>query len=378
MKIIRLTPLDTFFFRDARSFQAGEDAWAEGVFPPPPSVLYGALASAFYASQNDFSLSDNTEVNNRQREMLKNFRITGIFISVYDGKIVLPVPRDVVKLKDEDKNNLMYLERKPNTLVSSLQTEEMLFSPQQSETASGYVDDNTYKKILLRENLDNPSYYSDIVITEGKTGIGREKLTYTAQEGELYTMNMYRFNTDKYKKCQIVVTCEGLELPEKGITRLGSKKCFSYTTEDMGITTDKFIPSPPKEDMKENIFRLCLSTPCIFQKGWIPHWLDENTLEGNVPGTDLRLKLVTAAIGKPTLLGGFNMKAKNGKGFPKPMCRMVPEGSVYYFRILEGTYEEVIQKFHFKSVSEKSPSKEENSTTDNTAKKGFGIAFIGI
>lgn len=387
MAIIRLTPLDTFFFRDARSFQAGEDAWAQGVFPPPPSVLYGALASAFYAYQSSFSLSDDTEENNKQRNLLKDFKIIGIFISIDDGTILLPIPKDVVKIKDKNenedeeedncknKNTLLYLERKPSPLFSSLQTEDILFSEQHTESVDGYVTDSTYKEILLKKSLNNKCYYSDLLISEGKTGIGRDKLTYTTNEGELYTMNMYRFNTEK---CQIVVDYEGIELPKKGIIRLGSKKAFAYTTENISISTNDFIPPPPEEDMKDNIFRLCFITPCIFQKGWIPHWLDENTLEGKVPNTNLRLKLVTAAIGKPTLLGGFNMKAKNGKGFPKPMYKMIPEGSVYYFKILEGSYKEVIETFHFKSVSEKSISKEANSTNDNTSKKGFGITLIGI
>lgn len=380
MKIIRLTPLDTFFFRDARSFQAGEDTWAQGVFPPPPSVLYGALASTFYAYQDDFSLSDDEAINTNQREKLKNFRITGVFLSVFDGTIILPVPRDVVKLKEESKNEktqMLYLERKPNTLISSLVTEEMLYATQHTESINGYVNDTTYRKILQRKAFDAEQPYEDLLISEGKIGIGRDKQTLTTQEGELYTMNMQRFNTEKYKKCQIVVTCEGIELPKEGILKLGSKKAFAYTVEEQTQSLSEIIP-PPDRTEQDNVFRICFITPCIFQKGWIPHWLDENTLEGKVPDTNLKLKLITAAIGKPILLGGFNMKAKKGKGFPKPMYKMIPEGSVYYFKILEGTYQEVIQKFHFQSVSEKSISKEANSTEDNTSKKGFGITCIGI
>lgn len=378
MKIIRLTPLDTFFFRDARSFQAGEDTWAQGVFPPPPSVLYGALATTFYAHKQNFSLSDNEEKNTQQRELLKNFKITGVFLSIYDGSILLPIPKDVVKPKNEKKQNLLYLEAKTNTTISSLQTEQILLSPEHAEELKAYVSESTYQKILNKQELDNEPYYQDLVISEGKTGIGRDKQTYTTQEGELYTMNMQRFNTQKYKKCSIVVTYEGIELPKSGLLKLGSKKAFAYTTEEITGTLHDFIPPPSQEYIKNDIFRLCLITPCIFQKGWIPNWLDEHTLEGNVPDTNLRLKLVTASIGKPMLLGGFNMKAKNGKGFPKAVYKMVTESSVYYFKILQGTYQEVVEKFHFKSISEKSCSKEANSLDNNTAKKGFGITLIGI
>jgi CRISPR-associated protein Cmr3 len=375
--IIRLTPLDTFFFRDARSFEAGEDTWAQGVFPPPPSVLYGALASAYYAHKQNFHLSDDENTNSKQREQLQNFTITGLFLSVHDGRIILPIPKDVVKIKDKDE--LQYLKRKPNTLISSVNTQELLYSDEKAEEAKGYITDSAYQRVLVKDNINLSEFYNDILISEHKTGIGRDKQTYTTNEGELYSVSMQRFNTEKYKKCSIVIACEGIDLPKSGILKLGSKKAFSYTTDkDSSLTQNNFIAPPSKQDMKDNIFRLCFITPCIFQKGWIPEWLDENSLQGTVPDTNLKLELVTAVLGKPVLLGGFNMKARKGKGFPKPMYKMIPEGSVYYFRILEGTYEEVVEKFHFRSMSEKSVSKEANSSNNNTSKKGFGITCIGV
>lgn len=378
--IIHLTPLDTFFFRDARSFEAGEDTWAQGIFPPPPSVLYGALATAYYSYRKNFYLSDDESINAQQRKQLEAFNITAILLSVNNGTTLLPIPKDVVRAKNTDK--LLYLSLKDNPLISSAMTKKLLYADEKAEEIKGYVTNSTYKKILVKDKIDTKEKVyneSDLLISENKVGIGRDKNTLTTNEGELYSLNMQRFNTDKYKQCSIVVVCEGIELPESGILKLGNKKAFAYKTRDISLSQDKnFLTPPTQENMQDNIFRLCLLTPCIFEKGWLPHWIDENTLQGSVPDTDLKLELVAATIGKPAFLGGFNMKAKNGKGFPKPMYKMVPQGSVYYFRILDGTYQEVIEKFHLKSISEKSISKEANSGNNNTSKKGFGITCIGI
>ena len=49
-KSLLLNPTDTIFFRDGRPFNMGEDTYAQGIFPPPPSVLYGALRTAYMAA----------------------------------------------------------------------------------------------------------------------------------------------------------------------------------------------------------------------------------------------------------------------------------------------------------------------------------------
>jgi len=51
---------------------------------------------------------------------------------------------------------------------------------------------------------------------------------------------------------------------------------------------------------------------------------------------------------------------------PKPMYRVVPEGSVYYFKVLNGADEEKIKEvFHFKNISDILPE------------EGFGLTLVG-
>ena len=111
----------------------------------------------------------------------------------------------------------------------------------------------------------------------------------------------------------------------------------------------------------ENVknFKVIFSTPAIFEKGWLPKWIDEKTLIGEY--NDLKLKLLAAAIGKPLSIGGFDMK----KRMPKPMYKAIPAGSVYYFELLEGKMDNVQNIFHQRSISEIYPE------------QGFGIAYVG-
>jgi CRISPR-associated protein Cmr3 len=51
---------------------------------------------------------------------------------------------------------------------------------------------------------------------------------------------------------------------------------------------------------------------------------------------------------------------------PKPMYRAVPEGSVYYFKLLDNSEEERVREaFHLKNIS------------DINAEEGFGLALVG-
>ena len=61
------------------------------------------------------------------------------------------------------------------------------------------------------------------------------------------------------------------------------------------------------------------------------------------------------------MVGGFDIRNRR----PKPTYYAVPQGSVYYFELIEGKIEDVIEKIHGKSISEK------------YSEQGFGISFVG-
>ena len=80
--------------------------------------------------------------------------------------------------------------------------------------------------------------------------------------------------------------------------------------------------------------RIVLATPAVFSKGWLPGWIDEKTLEGEVPNASLKVRLVSAVTGRWQPLSGWSYEDE-AVG-PKALRYAVPAGSVYFFERLGG------------------------------------------
>ena len=85
-----------------------------------------------------------------------------------------------------------------------------------------------------------------------------------------------------------------------------------------GLTLGKYI-------------RMVLATPAVFENGWLPGWIDKDSLEGELKINEkvsLNLKLVSAVTGRWQPLSGWNYEDDK----PKALRRAVPAGSAYFFR----------------------------------------------
>jgi CRISPR-associated protein Cmr3 len=106
----------------------------------------------------------------------------------------------------------------------------------------------------------------------------------------------------------------------------------------------------------QNRIKMILITPAIFSKGWYPSWLN-STPEGYI-GTfpyiheshTIKLKLVSATIERWQPISGWNYDKRNFGS--KPMRKMVPAGSVYFFEIIEGKAEDIAKNFWCKACSD--------------------------
>lgn len=359
--IIKIDALDTLFFRDGKPFTMGEEAWADSVFPSSPAVIYGALRSAYFAEH-----IDELEKANENDDPTRNLKIKGIFLKISD-EIYFPLPMDCVKRKDDDKAEAFVLiPESAEKLISNYpKLDKILTLSESSNDKIENVQNALLSNLSFKEYLDgetnNISYFKidNYLISEPKIGIARSRETHSSEEGKLYRVDMKRLENERGEKIDIVVDFDGLDLPERGLMKLGGEgKAASYKKYK-----DKRALSVDFPKFKENSkhFKIVLTTPAIFKNGWLPEWIDEKTLIGEYKG--LKLKLLTAAIGKPIHIGGFNIKARE----PKPMYKAVPAGSVYYFELVDGNKKEVKEAFHKKAISD----------IDIYSKQGFGISCIG-
>jgi len=347
-----IKPLDTLFFKDGKPFSMGDDSWADGIFPPAPSVIYGAIRTWILAN------SDSVNIENVIAET-EDLVLLDLYYSI-NGANVLPLPYDYGTRKDKDQQenytekteNIITVERfslkiKPELTSESnkvLVYNENDYILEQPKNAFISVDDF----ILYLQN-DKKSIAKITVNTinntiEPKIGIKRTNETLSSDDGNLYRVGMNRFTNlkfivradskyltsefDRFLKFggegKIVIVDEFLN------TKTGAKKLKIET----GITTKNIL--------------VYLATPAIFH----------NEYPDISKFFSITATLVACSVGKTVNIGGFDMK----ENCPKTMYKAVPAGSVYFYEL-----DKEIQIDNFQGIK----------ISDELSKQGFGIAYFG-
>ena len=376
-----LQPNDTFFFRDGKPFTKGDQSEGYSIFPPLPSTILGALRTAYIAEHGDLSTFYAGKMTNTigTPSSLGSMKLRGAFLADRKSGTYFPIPLDLVRKKNEKENRLYPLEVLPenSNFISNTVLAHYLGwvgSEEVEPETSGKLHSIYMKQYLLGKRKSfrfRP--YEDFICDEPKIGIGRDQRTLTSEESMLYRINMSRFQSRFLNTSElgfVVEYCCDEKLPEKGLLKLGGEgKSFLYE-----LSAHDPKPLPTKEDeealkaaiQKSGGFKLYFATPAIFEHGWLPKWIDKRTHCSQYPvsGTgSMSIKLVTAAVGKPIPVGGWDMKKEEAK----PTRCAVPAGSVYYFKIAdESCVDTIIRTFHYKNIS------------DYQAKEGFGLCFVGV
>lgn len=353
MPDIKITPLDSLFFRDPRPFTMGEDNIAANLFPQiPGSALLGAFRTA-YAAEKNISLEEI-----REKTAVVNINYLGLML---DGEPVYPIPADCIGEKDK----IVLLNLIDNNDSSNPFSKLLVANTtRKTEDISGYrfkADD--LKKYWLKSSdilLKNLSLLSDYYTHEPKLGIARKKDTRTTREGALYRVSMVRAEgKNKQRQTNVFAGLQGIEIQHKGFIRLGGEgKAAAYEVE-------QFIhPKTPDWQAEFNGFKIYLATPAIFKQGYLPEWLDPESLKGEIDG--FKIKLETAAFGRFIPYGGFDLEQNK----PKPVSKAIPAGSVYYFTCIDASQNEqayIAIRNYFQT----------QRFTDLNANEGLGWAFVG-
>jgi CRISPR-associated protein Cmr3 len=372
----KIKPLDTLFFRDGRPFTMGSETWAEPIFPPYPSTVYGAIWTWLIFERGGLKEFEDGKYNDELGRIIKdektnlkevkkgNLTIKGPFICL-DNNIYFPVPFDLLQKKGapkSEKNNLFYIDciNRPEIFISDYPLERILVNKEDSELkeCDGFLDISSLKDYLIQsKKILQFTEKKEIFMEEKKTGIKRGRKTLSSEEGHIYRIPMIRLK----REASFYVEIEGLNsYPQEGKVQLGAdwKIVKIEKTE-----TEKDLFKGLREldfQLNNKIFKIYFATPAIFKKGWIPDWINETTFEGNY--NEIKLKLVACSIAKFKLIGGWDLANKK----PKLMYKAIPAGSVYYFKILDDTPAEKIKEtFHLKNISDINPE------------EGFGLSLVG-
>lgn len=378
--ILFLQANDTFFFRDGRPFTKGDQSEGYSIFPPLPSTILGGLRTAYISEQGDlisFYQGKMAETIGTPNS-LGSISLNGVFLADRESEIYYPIPLDLVTKKKEKLYALECSPEKSNFISNSPLNRYLRWDADDEDVES--ETDGRLEGIDLTEYLLGGQTefifksLEDFVRSEPKIGIDRDYNTSASKDNMLYRINMSRFqpqfhnNPNERKALSdlgfvVDYQCEEM-LPEKGLLKLGGEgKSFTY--KQSGHNPNPFATEKDMTALKVSIcssraFKLYFATPAIFDQGWLPKWIDKETHK--VEYSSLSFELITAAVGKPIAIGGWDMK----KNAPKPTRQAVPAGSVYYFKISdEICINTIINAFHYKNIS------------DYQAAEGFGLCFVG-
>lgn len=371
---ILIQPLDPLFVRDGKSFSMGEDVTAQSLFPPPPSTFYGAVRSAYFSSHP--KLFDYERLNTKEDPTI-SFAIRGIYL--FDNEIeqfIFPTPLDLVVQDNSNDGRAHLLKMKDIDFYSNYPFRTVLAPPNENglyQSVEGmYITESELEAYLSGpEKEQDASYFlikgDSIVKTETKVGVAIDSRTGTAEESKLYRIGMKRLN----KQYRFFLHFDGLDgLGEEGMLRLGGEgKIAAYTTtliQPPQFVWDGNPGAIPIDKRGNQLFKLYFATPSYFTNGWLPSWIDPETMEGEYQG--IQLELVTAVVGKHLSLGGFDMKSR----YPKAMRRFIGAGSVYYFSVNEKYMQQVYSMFHNQCVSDE-PIEEKVPYSQ----QGFGLCYVG-
>ncbi|MGP8321780.1 MAG: type III-B CRISPR module-associated protein Cmr3 [Methanosarcinaceae archaeon] len=354
--MIIIEPIDTLFFRDGKPFSMGDQTAAFGIFPPYPSTVYGAIRTGIISQNQGLSsfyaggMAD--EIGTIDNSSSASFKLKGVFPynSKYDH-LYFPAPLDLVTEDNETAKRTGIKQDAP--FSTNMKIDQYLF-PLEIEKATsvkGYYITHTDLISYLHSAMNDFNIYPEITFckVEYKTGIKIDAQTKKSDEGNLYRVGMRRFEKDFSLACDLEGTPS---LRKKGVFKLGGEgKTVRYHTSEFQLpdTRETVI----KRIKETGIIKIYFATPVIFEKGWVP---DEKIING----PDYKLELITASIGSPVSIGGWDI----GKGGHKTMMRGVPAGSVYYFKILNGNVEKIYQDLHYRNISER-------------ANEGFGLIMVG-
>ena len=197
----------------------------------------------------------------------------------------------------------------------------------------------------------------DAFASDFREGIALKKQAKNVETGRLFTMqHMIMRNSNKGVYGFVIRTELPEEMDKQILLRLGGDGKIAHLAPTNPNNMD--TESINKAIDKNGMFKVYLATPAIFELGWRSRAMYNGYFD-DIP--DFKFELLTATIGRAEMFGGYDIAAN----VPKVSFPAVPAGSVYYFRLLKGSPEDVLKVFHDTCIS------------DFRKKQGFGYSFVG-
>ncbi|MCP4353892.1 MAG: hypothetical protein GY795_51245 [Desulfobacterales bacterium] len=417
---VRITPLDTVFVRDSRSFGVNEAHAVDSLYPPPPSVIFGAMRGALLMNGKYKVCAwrgKKTEGDDWPEWFLcrdeENCLIQQGPVMAVNNTPLFPLPLDTFINENDCTLNLYDLEpAEPDmfclTTPCVLKTDYdavLKISTQYFVTAQvlkAYLDLENSRggsiPLEFRGQRRNIFMASELWQNERRTNVSIDPELYSGREGALFSLEHVR--TDSHSGVSLISRWHGTKEAAKAIKRFVGKdrnQLINLGGERRPAKVRAMSDFEwPMSDLPELsgthvYFRIYFATPAYFNGGWksvsVPNAetdehgftarikqimrIGKSSSESGRAGNCLNLQtgkeslaahILAAAVGKYQAYGGYDIELQR----EKPMRRFVPAGSVYYLKA-PGRYADDIAGLNGKTIGD-----------DLFLRmQGYGLVFVG-
>lgn len=352
---VLLQPRDPLIARDARPFDPTPGARATTLNWPWPQTIAGALRTHIgraigldWGCHEDLIRIHRTAIQGpllatRRRSDASTGGWQVYFPAPADAVVVCRTPNAPIGEREYEVTRLV-----PEELAEGegtdlpwpddLQVLSVSSSAKPDHSLAFWSAADMQRWLLGEQPARPPDDWLGPLPQESRMHVAVSAATGTAREGALFTTTGLRFpdssSVGAYPECAMLARIDGTPdgwefrpdlIPLGGERRLSA---LEPAPDELWPTA----PPPPSGPIER--LRLVLVTPGIFERGWLPGWLDKS-LTGEPPSAPgLRLKLVSAAVGRRLAISGWRMRS--GRDGQRPTRYAAPPGSVYFFEILNG------------------------------------------
>ena len=279
-KIYEMTPLDTLFFRGSTPMEAGMMTTVS-LFPPPISVIKGALWTAYCREKNK-------KFNEDLVEGKIPLKITGFFIKKKSGngtdKFYVPAPatwyydkKDKIKTSKDFKDEKLCVatEKKAQFEILGMDTsagDVVFICPKEDAKplTGAWINIDFIKNPKNKFGADDVLLEKDIFSREERVGVGLTPDNQAA-EGQLYSSTHIRMNADI---SFLVVVDSEIELNSGKIQLGGEQRIVSCKIYEGNCNlfeennSAQYLSLVPVEASKSNLTALVASSKLTVTAGW--------------------------------------------------------------------------------------------------------------
>lgn len=345
-----IEPVDMLALRGNQLF--GEPgSFGRSMVPPWPSVAAGALRSALLADRGyDFGEFARGEVEDAELGTPKlpgTFTITAFHVARrHAGSTVEPlfgVPADL-SIANAEYGELEVRRVAPQATIavrtsSATPLLPVLGTPRRAKPVGEcLITREGWRQYLAGRNLDQEHIVrsAELWRSESRVGIALDSATRTAADGALFTSEGVVFHKREHDRGNASAQWDGGFLAEIAGVTLPDSIMLRFGGDAHAARADRVHAELPVGDYckiaSAGRCRLILTTPGIFEKGWLPTGVTGTGAHLRFSLHGVEGRLVCAAVPRGQTISGFDVAA----GRPKPARRAAPTGSVYWLDDLQG------------------------------------------